>query len=157
MTVLKGYLTILTNVRRYQTHHRWLFSFRKTAQRIGALCIVHATQSNCCGSLDFLSLKPCPPAAPSWTHWPQDLRSHTAAWVWVMSQKRLKKSSSNWLNSGNALIQRVKNAIFVLPVLPGSAEAQVIWGDIVKCLLAAYFIGNISAKNIKIRQHVSTL
>ena len=33
------------------------------------------------------------------------------------------------------------------PVLPGSAEAQVIWGGTVKRLLIAYFIGNISAKN----------
>jgi len=32
------------------------------------------------------------------------------------------------------------------PILPGSAEAQVIWGGIVKRLLIAYFIGNISAK-----------
>jgi len=40
--------------------------------------------------------------------------------------KRLKKSSNDWLNSGNALIQSVKNAIFVFLVLPGSAEAQVI-------------------------------
>jgi len=40
--------------------------------------------------------------------------------------KRLKKSSSDWWNSGNAQIQRVKNAIFVFPVLPGSAKAQVI-------------------------------
>ena len=31
-------------------------------------------------------------------------------------------------------------------VLPGSAEAQVIWGGIVKCLLIAYFISNICAK-----------
>jgi len=31
-------------------------------------------------------------------------------------------------------------------VLPRSAEAQVIWGGIVKRLLIAYFIGNISAK-----------
>ena len=31
-------------------------------------------------------------------------------------------------------------------VLPGSAEAQVIWGGIVKRLLIAYFISNISAK-----------
>ena len=30
-------------------------------------------------------------------------------------------------------------------VLPRSAEAQVIWGGIVKRLLVAYFIGNISA------------
>ena len=32
------------------------------------------------------------------------------------------------------------------PVLLGSAEAQVIWGGIVKHLLIAYFIGNISDK-----------
>jgi len=32
------------------------------------------------------------------------------------------------------------------PVLPGSAEAQAIWGGTVKCLLIAYFIGNLSAK-----------
>jgi len=32
------------------------------------------------------------------------------------------------------------------PVLPGSAEAQVTWCGTVKCLLIAYFIGNICAK-----------
>jgi len=32
------------------------------------------------------------------------------------------------------------------PVLPGSTEAQVIWGGILKHLLTAYFTGNISAK-----------
>jgi len=48
----------------------------------------------------------------------------------------VRVTQSNW----------VKNVIFVFPVLPGSAEAQVIWGGIVKCLLIAYFIGNISAK-----------
>jgi len=37
--------------------------------------------------------------------------------------KRLKKSSSDWLNSGSALM---KNAILVFAVLPGSVEAQVI-------------------------------
>ena len=40
------------------------------------------------------------------------------------------------------------------PVLPGSAEAQVIRGGIVKCLLIAYFIGNISAKKISKSVHV---
>ena len=32
------------------------------------------------------------------------------------------------------------------PILPGTTEAQVIWGGIVKRLLIAYFIGKISAK-----------
>jgi len=40
--------------------------------------------------------------------------------------KRLKKSNSDWLNSGNELIQHLsENEIFVLPRLPGSAETQV--------------------------------
>jgi len=39
-------------------------------------------------------------------------------------------------------------------VLPGSAEAQVIWGGIIKCLLITYFIGNISAKKISKSIHV---
>jgi len=44
------------------------------------------------------------------------------------------------------------------PVLLGSAEAQVIWGGILKHLLIAYFIDNISAeKNIKICSCVSKL
>ena len=41
--------------------------------------------------------------------------------------------------------------------LPGSAEAQVIRGGIVKRLLIAYFIGKISAKNIKIHSRMSKL
>ena len=43
------------------------------------------------------------------------------------------------------------------PVLPGSAEAHVIWGCTVKRLLIAYFIGNISAKNIRMRSRMSKL
>jgi len=72
-TVLMGYLTVSTNVRRYQTHHRWQFlSFRKTAH----MCIVHVTQSN-----------------------------------WVKM----------WFSC--------------FPILPGSAEAQVIWGTLSVTLL----------------------
>jgi len=51
----------------------------------------------------------------------------------------------------------VKNAIFVIPHFPGIAEAAVTSGGILKRLLIAYFIGNISAKNIKIRSQVSKL
>ena len=51
-----------------------------------------------------------------------------------------------------------ENVISRFLVLPGSAEAQVPWGGIVKRLLIAYFIGNISAKkNIKIHSCVSEL
>ena len=60
--------------------------------------------------------------------------------------KKTEEISSNWLNSRSALIQRMKNAIFLFPVFPGIAQAQVIWGGIVKHLLIAYFIGSICAK-----------
>jgi len=42
--------------------------------------------------------------------------------------ERLKKSRSNWLNCGNALIQHLseKMRFSCFPVLPGSAKAQVI-------------------------------
>jgi len=62
--------------------------------------------------------------------------------------KRLQKSRNDL--SGNALIQHLseKNAIFVFPVISGGT---------VKRVLIAYFIVNISAKNIKMRSRVSTL
>jgi len=40
------------------------------------------------------------------------------------------------------------------PVLPGSAESHVIWDSIVKYLLTAYFIGNISTEKISKSVHV---
>jgi len=68
--------------------------------------------------------------------------------------KRLKKSN-RWLISGNALIQYLRDMQFSrFPVLPGSAETQVIWCGIVKCLLIAYFIGNIFAKKISKSIHM---
>jgi len=56
--------------------------------------------------------------------------------------KRLKKSSSDWLN----YCIWVKMHFLCFPLLPDSADVQVIWGGTVKCLLIAYFISNISAK-----------
>ena len=63
------------------------------------------------------------------------------------------------MNSDNALVKHFseKHAILVFSVLPGTAEAQVIWGDTVKRLLIAYFISNISAKNIQMRSCMSKL
>jgi len=57
----------------------------------------------------------------------------------------MKKSSSDWLNSVNA---EWKTQFSCFPGLPGTAEAQVIWGGIVKRRLIAYFIHNICQKNI---------
>jgi len=52
----------------------------------------------------------------------------------------------------------VKNAIIAFPVLSGSAQAQVIWGGILKRIFIAYFIGSVAflPKN-NIRSRVSKL
>jgi len=71
-----------------------------------------------------------------------------------MSQNWLKKSSSNWLSSGSNTAFEWKMPFSCFLALPGSAEAQVIWGGIVKSLLIAYFIGNISAKKISKSIHM---
>jgi len=57
------YLNKCQTLRNYQTHHNSQMTFflpcRKTAH--WCTCIVRATQSNCCGALDFLfSHEPCP-------------------------------------------------------------------------------------------------
>jgi len=95
-----------------------------------------------------------PPTAPSWAHWLQDLGSHTAAWVWVVSRKDWRRQGgTSWILAMHWYSIWVKKMQFSrFPVLPGSA--QVISGGIVKHLLIAYFIGNISAKKISKCIHV---
>ena len=66
---------------------------------------------------------------------------------------KLKKSSSDWLNSGKALIQHLSENVrfYCLCVSAGSAEALVRWGGKIKYHLTAYLPSNISAKNCQNR------
>jgi len=81
----------------------------------------------------------------------KDLGSHTAAYD--RKSKRLKKSSSDWLNSGDALMQRVKNTI-VLFARQCRSTSYLRWHS--KVFSIAHFIGSISVnKNVKIRSRVS--
>jgi len=111
---------------------------------------VRATQSNCYGALDFLSPDSwtMPPAAPSWMDWLQDSGSHTAVWVWVVSQKDWRsQGGTSWILAMywySILVKNVRFSCFL--VLPRAAEAQVIWGSTIKRFLIVYFIGNISAE-----------
>jgi len=133
-----------------------IFSLRKAEH--WCTCIVHATQFNCCGSLDFLSPEQCP-QQPELNALTTRFRESYSSKSMTRESKRLKKSSSDWLNSGNALIQYLseKMRFSCFPVLPRSAEAHVIWGSIVKRVLIAYFMVNISAKNVKTCSHMSKL
>jgi len=97
-----------------------------------------ACSTELCSTLDFLCLEPCSPTFLSWTHWLQGLESHTTASVWIMIQKDWRNQAvTGWILAMQFLF---------FPILPGSGEAQVIWGGIVKRLLIAYFMHNISAK-----------
>ena len=121
-----GYLAISTNVRRYQTHHRChIFFFQEDS----ALVHMHvpATQSNCCGSLDFLSPEPCS-QQPELNALTTRFRESYSSVSMSRESKTLKKSSSNWLNTSNVLIQHFsEKCIFsCFRILSGSAEAHVI-------------------------------
>jgi len=79
-----------------------IFSFRKTAH--WCTCIVHATQSNCYGTLNFLSPEPCP-QQPELNALITRFRESYSSVSISRESKGLKKSRSDWLNSGSALIQ----------------------------------------------------
>jgi len=117
--------------------------FLSGRQRIGAhaLCVQHNRTAAALSTSFLLN------HARSWMHWLQGLGSHTAAWV--MSQKDWRnQGATSWILAMHWYSCEWKMWFLCFPVLPGSAEAQVIWGGIVKCLLIAYFIGNISDKKI---------
>jgi len=57
----------------------------------------------------------------------QDLGSHTATWVWVVSQKDWRNQGrTSWILAMHWYSIWVKMRFSCFPVLPGSAEAHVI-------------------------------
>jgi len=99
-TVLMGYLTISTNVRRYQTHHRWFFFFQEYSALVHMHCACNTVQLLWCYRLP--SSWTMSPTALSWMHWLQDLQSHTTAWVWVVSQKDWRnQEATSWILAMN--------------------------------------------------------
>jgi len=144
--VLMGYLTISTNIRRYQTHHRWHFLFQDDSALVRMHCV--------CNTVQLLRLSwllfswTMPPNSPKLNALITRFRESYSSVSMSCESERLKKSRSDWLNSVNALTQRLseKMQFLCFPILPGSAEAHIIWGGKLKRLLIAYFISNISAK-----------
>ena len=94
--------------------------------------------AHCCSAIDFLLLNHAL-NSPELSALITTFRESYSSMSMSRESQRLKSSRScMWLNSRNALVQHLsENAIFVFPVLPGSAEAQVIWAGTVKCLLIA--------------------
>ena len=102
-TVLTGYLTTSTNVRRYQTHYTPQMTIFLSERQRTVHCACNTVQ--------------------------------------LLQRSRLIQHFS-------------ENRLSCFLVLPGGVEAKFIWGGILKHLLIACFIGNISAKNISKSVHV---
>jgi len=67
-------------------------------QLAGALCVQHSPTPVAL-STSFL-LNHAPSNSPAvWTHRLRDLGSHTASWVWVVSQKDWRNQTSGWIQA----------------------------------------------------------
>ena len=96
MGSINGISYYLSNVRCYQTHYRWHFVFQGDSALVHMQCACNTVQLLRRSQLPFSCTTP--PNSPSWAHWLQDLGSHTAAWVWVVSQKY-------WRNQGRTIVE----------------------------------------------------
>jgi len=113
-TVLMGYRTISTNVRRYHTHHRWhFFLFQEDSALVHMHCACNTVQLLRRSRLPFSWTMP--PNSPELNALITRFRQSYCSVSISRESKRLKKPRSDWLNSGNALIHHLseKNAIFV--------------------------------------------
>jgi len=61
---------------------------------------------------------------------------------WVRKTGEIKQQPVEFWQCTNTTSEKCR---FVFPVLPGSAEAQVVWASIVNRLLIPYFLGRICA------------
>ena len=134
-------------------------SFRNTVH--WCTCIVRATQSNCCGALDFLSPEPCPPIAPTRTHWLQDLGSHTAAWVWVANQKDWRnQGATSWILAMDCYSIWVKKCDFCVSSFCQVMQKHKLFevaGGTVKVFWLLTLLVTFLPKNIKMRSRMSKL
>ena len=129
---------------------------KEETQKTAHWCFMHATQSNCCSALNFLSPEPCHSKSLELNALITRFRSHSLRQreyeSWVKKTEEVKLRLVTVWQCINTASE--KNAIFVFPVLPDNAEAQVTWGGVAKRLLIAYFIGHISAKKYQNPFHV---
>ena len=126
-TVLVEYLTISTNVNWYQTSCQRQYCLSATQLMHAPVHGVRNTvQQLLRKTRNFIFSWAMDPTGQSWTHLIATFRESTATYTSCISTK-LKKSSSDWLNSGKAVIQHLSNKMHFLcfHVSPVIAEALV--------------------------------
>jgi len=125
--------------------------FLSGRQRIGAQPL-RVQHSPTVAALSTSFLLNHAPNSPIWTHWLQDLGSHIEQREYESWVKKTEEIKERLVDFWQHLNEKMRFSCF--PVLPGSAEAHIIWGGKVKCFLIAHFMGNISAKKISKCVHV---
>jgi len=101
----------------YQTRRSYFFL--SSTQRIGQQCMVLAVQFSCCSRKLHFFNSYCP-SSPEMNSNDYSTRFMESYGIMNMSCKSatLKKSSSNWLNSGKPLTQHLKGTISAFPCFP---------------------------------------
>jgi len=96
----------------YSSSASWFFCFQEDSALVHMHCACNTVQLLRLCQLPFsLTMSP---TAPSWTHWLQDLGSHAAAWVRVVSQKDWRnQGATDWILAMHWYSIWVKNAIFM--------------------------------------------
>jgi len=126
-----------------QTHHRWHVFFQEDSTLVHMRCACNTVQLLRRSRLPFswtMALN-----SPELNTLIARLGSHTAAWLWVVSQKYWRNQAA-----GSILAMRFSCSPFCQVV----QKQYVIWGGKVKRRLIPYFISNISAKKISKCVHV---
>jgi len=102
-----------------------------------------------CKTLNLISSELWPLTAQNWTQWITRFRGSYSSMRMICRWTRLEKSSSNWLNSGKAVIQHLseKMQFSCFHILPHRADALFNCGGNVNHHLVTYIFRNISARN----------
>ena len=77
--------TLFSHLTYLVLQHYTLQKRKPRRQRTGALCVQRSPTAAALST--FFPLNHDPKSPKTWTRWLQDLGSHTAAWVWLVSQK----------------------------------------------------------------------
>jgi len=119
-----------------------LWKRKPQRQCTGALCVQHSPTAAALSTSFLLNHAPKRPELKALTTRFIELQQR-AYESWVNKIEQIKQQLVEFWQCTYTASEKCN---FAIPFLPGSAAAQVIWSDIVKNLLIAYFVGSISAK-----------
>jgi len=125
---------------------------QKTAQ--WCFCVQHSPTAAALSTCFLLNHAPQKPRAERIDYRIQGVIQQCWYESWVKNIEEIKQGLVEFWQRTN---KAIKNAIFIFLILPDNAEAQVIWGGVVKRFWLLTLSVTFLPKNIKIRLRVSKL